>query len=275
MALRLRLLMLPLLLGLGPPLASPRESAKLSSRPKLSSTPTALREEQDESRRLARWLEEAGGSAGDIRVGRVARQRAGRGVVATSALPARALVSRTPLSLLINIEHVLVDEQLGPLLDEHGGAGGRVHAWLGDTDALAVFLCHERRKGEGSRWAPWLSLLPPLDTNASVLTYPESQLTELQASPLLTTIRDARRRLTETHGRLLKLKGFRGRPPHGVFKKYLREEHVWGLLSVVSRAHKVRVKDGRGAWHDTSCLVPLADMFNTGGPRQLNTVSLR
>ena len=137
-----------------------------------------------------------------------------------------------------------------------------------------MFLCHERRKGEGSRWAPWLSLLPPLDTNASVLTYPESQLTELQASPLLTTIRDARRRLTETHGRLLKLKGFRGRPPHGVFKKYLREEHVWGLLSVVSRAHKVRVKDGRGAWHDTSCLVPLADMFNTGGPRQLNTVSL-
>ena len=35
------------------PLASPRESAKLSSRPKLSSTPTALREEQDESRRAA------------------------------------------------------------------------------------------------------------------------------------------------------------------------------------------------------------------------------
>ena len=61
---------------------------------------------------------------------------------------------------------MLVDEQLGPLLDEHGGAGGRVHSWLGDTDALAVFLCHERRKGEGSRWAPWLSLLPPLDTDS-------------------------------------------------------------------------------------------------------------
>ena len=137
------------------------------------------------------------------------------------------------------------------------------------------FLCHEKRKHgrEGralSKWEPWISLLPPLDQNASVLTYPEDLLNELQASPVLATVREGRRRLTETHGRLLKIKGFRGRPPRGAFRKYLREEHVWGLLMIMSRSHQVRVQDGAGAWHDTSCLVPLADFFNTGGPSQLN-----
>jgi hypothetical protein len=168
-----------------------------------------------------------------------------------------------------------VDPVLGPLLDENGGEAGIVHSWLGDTDAIAVFLCHEKRMHgrEGrtlSKWEPWISLLPPMDLNASVLTYAEDLLSELQASPILATVREARRRLTETHGRLLKIKGFRGRPPRGAFRKYLREEHVWGLLMVMSRSHKVKVMDGEGAWHDTSCLVPLADFFNTGGPSQLN-----
>jgi hypothetical protein len=228
-------------------------------------------QEDTETHNFTKWIAEAGGSMEAIRIGRLpSGNRAGRGVLATRAIAEGEVVARVPLSLLINIEHVLVDPVLGPLLDENGGAAGIVHAWLGDVDALAVFLCHERRKHgrEGralSHWHPWISLLPPLDQNASVLTYAEDLLTELQASPLLTVLRDGRRRLTEVHGRLLKLKGFRGRPPRGAFRKYLREEHAWGLLLVMSRAHKVRVKDSDGVWHDTSCLVPLADFFNTGG----------
>lgn len=269
------LLLLTLLLLLPPPVG-PAGTGRLSSKPKLSSKPRQLVQEETETHNFTRWIEQAGGSIGAIRVGRLPRgNRAGRGVLATRAIAQGEVVARVPLSLLINIEHVLVDPVLGPLLDENGGAAGIVHAWLGDVDALAVFLCHERRKHghdgrELSHWEPWISLLPPLDQNASVLTYAEDLLTELQASPVLTTVRDGRRRLTEVHGRLLKLKGFRGRPPRGAFRKYLREEHAWGLLMVMSRSHTVRVKDGEGAWHDTSCLVPLADMFNTGGPSQIN-----
>ena len=36
------------------------------------------------------------------------------------------------------------------------------------------------------------------------------------------------------------------------------------MSDVYSRSHNIRVKDGDGKWHDTSCLVPLADFFNTG-----------
>ena len=251
-------------------------AGKLSSTPKLTSKPRQRAQEDTETYNFTKWIAEAGGSMEPIRIGRLpSGNRAGRGVLATRAIAEGEVVARVPLSLLINIEHVLVDPVLGPLLDENGGAAGIVHAWLGDVDALAVFLCHERRKHgregrELSRWHPWISLLPPLDQNASVLTYAEDLLTELQASPLLTVLRDGRRRLTEVHGRLLKLKGFRGRPPRGAFRKYLREEHAWGLLLVMSRSHKVRVKDSMGVWHDTSCLVPLADFFNTGGPNTIN-----
>lgn len=36
---------------------------------------------------------------------------------------------------------------------------------------------------------------------------------------------------------------------------------MWGVSIVMSRSHNVRVKDARGKWHDTDCLVPLADFF--------------
>ena len=32
-----------------------------------------------------------------------------------------------------------------------------------------------------------------------------------------------------------------------------------------SRSHKVSVKDERGEWQDAMAMVPVADMFNTGG----------
>lgn len=192
-------------------LPSLRGQRKLTS--KLTSKPRERVEEETETHNFTAWVEQSGGSMGAIRIGRAYPQpagcragaacstqargcpltpaaclaarhsrllaglqgsRAARGVLATRAIPKGEVVSRVPLSLLINIEHVLVrsrrapsyalaatavaiaagceqtadcagwllapqvDPVLGPLLDENRGEAGIVHAWLGDTDALAV-----------------------------------------------------------------------------------------------------------------------------------------
>jgi hypothetical protein len=216
-------------------------TAPVQSRPsslhgrKLSSKPRALAADESQVGAFMRWLEEGGAT---LAPGLTVTRRgtvAGLGVVAGGeaaggtaktglGLPKGSLVARIPLSLLINIEHVLTDDVLGPLLNEDGGGGGggaRVHEWLGDVDALAVFLVRERDKAAAarSRFGPWLALLP--SEVSSPLTWSGHGdgansgaggfITELQASPLVGLIEAARARLTRTHGALLALRGFRGR----------------------------------------------------------------
>ena len=215
-------------------------TGKLSSKPaslqganerKLSSKPKALAHEESQVDQFLNWLSDGGATVGAVTLsqrGSVSRL----GVLATAAHQPGDFVARIPLSLLINIEHVLTDDVLGPKLDEEGGRAGIVHAWLGDVDALAVFLVRERNKGlVDSRFGPWLKLLPEAVSNP--LTYSDGFAAELQASPLASRIRATKIRLTDTHRQLLALRGFRGRPPKGAFKRYLREDHVWGVSMVM------------------------------------------
>lgn len=53
------------------------------------------------------------------------------------------MVTRTPLSALINLEHALVTELFGSLSEEV--------PQLSNTNIKALFLAHERKKGE--RWS--------------------------------------------------------------------------------------------------------------------------
>lgn len=245
------------------PVLSRRAAQRLASeRPSA-----AFEEDREADSRFLTWLTASGGMVGTVQLARRGAV-SGRGVVATRDMVVGELVARIPLSQLINIEHVLVHPNLGPLLDEAGGDAGIVHEWLSDSDALAVLLAYERSLGEMSQWAPWLSLLAMPANN--VLTYPEEFLQELQASPLVDILRRAKRRLTETHGYLLRLPGFHGRPPAGVITRYTLEDHIWGVSTVLSRSYTVRIKDRSGVWHSASCLVPFADFFNTGTVQHLN-----
>jgi hypothetical protein len=215
------------------PFTTAPAAAKLTSMPapkgtaerKLSSKPKSLVQDDNYVGQFFSWFHAHGGKAEPVTISRRGSV-AGLGVHATRAIAAGELVASIPLSTVINIEHVLTDVTLGPLLDEDGGRAELVHSWLSDTDALAVLLVREKRKGlVDSEWGPWLRLLPE-EANI-VLALDDGFIAELQDSPLAATFRDAKRRLTETHGALLQLKGFRGRPPTGAFKRYLREDHLW------------------------------------------------
>eukprot|EP01046_Picozoa_sp_COSAG06_P081651 COSAG06_NODE_28782_length_568_cov_1.151386_1_plen_69_part_01 len=60
------LLLLTLLLLLPPPVG-PAGTGRLSSKPKLSSKPRQLVQEETETHNFTRWIEQAGGSIGAIR----------------------------------------------------------------------------------------------------------------------------------------------------------------------------------------------------------------
>lgn len=50
------------------------------------------------------------------------------------------------------------------------------------------------------------------------------------------------------------------------------EDYVWGLSIVLSRLHRVRMKNlATNQWTDASAFVPLADLLNTGTQQQINT----
>ncbi len=46
---------------------------------------------------------------------------------------------------------------------------------------------------------------------------------------------------------------------------FSRSSYKWAHAMVRSRSHKVSVKDSSGKWQEAMALVPVADMFNTGG----------
>lgn len=56
--------------------------------------------------------------------------------------------------------------------------------------------------------------------------------------------------------------------PHSTADKPCFDEcdvdFLWGLSVMWSRSFTVPVKDQEGTWHQAPCMVPVADMFNTG-----------
>lgn len=52
---------------------------------------------------------------------------------------------------MINIEHAVVSDKAGPVLDEL--------SYLSDTNAMALFVAYERQRGD-SHWQPFLDVMP-------------------------------------------------------------------------------------------------------------------
>ncbi len=89
-----------------------------------------------------------------------------------AAMQTNTVVTSTPLSALLNIEHALVSKEFAPLADALQD--------ISNTDFKALFLGFERERGNESFWAPYLQALP--SDVPSTLFFSEDELEELQAS---------------------------------------------------------------------------------------------
>lgn len=160
-------------------------------------------------------------------------------------------VIRVPLSSMINIEHALMDPELGPVLESS--------PWLPDHLAMSLYL-HLLRQG-GSRHRGYLDWLP--NSSHSPLIWDVADMKLLRGTSILREVFNRRAYALDLLERLQRafdpsfLNGF------GPLEMF------WGLGVLRSREFGVDVQDREGVWHRTHSLVPLADALNTA--REPNT----
>ena len=183
----------------------------------------------------------------------------GRGLVAYRNISSHTRILRIPVKILINIEHALVDDLIGPVLHNN--------AWISDLLGLALFLHIKRHHAnltyakEGaqsrSKWDHYLLWLPS-PSHGSPLFLPEKVLREyLQPTSFLLKDTLKRRKYAEqVAARVLRLY------PHLHGDGFDYAGLIWGIFIVQSRIHGVEMRDARGTWHHTKCLVPVADAAN-------------
>ncbi|EGD73256.1 hypothetical protein PTSG_04969 [Salpingoeca rosetta] len=180
----------------------------------------------------------------------------GNGVYATADMKAHTTVFAVPFSLMMNVEHALVDPDLGRLWD--------MLPDLSDLEVLAGFLAFESLRGTGF-WQPYLASLGPPPTTPTLFSQEEMDL--LAPSAAVFDIAQQRHLdLSEVYDLIVKA------ATNGLNKKekeawqqlgMRKSDYLWAHVVLRSRSHKLSIKDAVGQWHDAMCLVPLADLFNT------------
>lgn len=83
----------------------------------------------------------------------------------------RELITRTPLTALINIEHAWASNDFGPIADDL--------SHLSNLDVKSLFVHYERLKSD-SLWKPYLDSLP--SDIYTTLFFDEEELAALQSS---------------------------------------------------------------------------------------------
>ena len=159
----------------------------------------------------------------------------GRGLYATKDLESGEVFAEIPLSVLINIEHALQDSHVGPIVNR-----------LNDMFGLAVFL--------STRIDPyvlWLNL-------------------DVRASPMDWIIKDETMRRLSIYKEVEKRRKFNMDILDQLNLTLFELERY--VFLVQSRIHGVRVRHPTTKqWHDTKCLVPVADIMNTDVSSKINT----
>ena len=164
-----------------------------------------------------------------------------RGVEAVRILQKGHQVAKIPLTAMLNIEHALVDYEIGTLLKEH--------TWINDMFGMALLLY--RFSQRQTKWGSYLEWIPQVDETRLLRQYPRNE------SIAIRTEWTKRRKFNEVLlGRL--------RAARPVFFHDLTLELLEHYVFVVqSRAFGIKVLDSAGEWHNAKCLVPFADGFNT------------
>eukprot|EP00118_Oscarella_pearsei_P020390 m.220822 g.220822 ORF g.220822 m.220822 type:complete len:452 (+) comp39949_c0_seq21:69-1424(+) len=194
-----------------------------------------------------RWLRKGGGYLSES-VSIEDCGEMGLGIKAKEALEPGHVVTRVPLSLLINIEHAATSLEFSPILDKL--------SYLSDINAMAAFLAFERNSRK-SKWQPYIDLLPEKFTTTLFAT--EEELEELEGSYVLDFITKRNEAVQKVYGRFSHdMEAFFP----NVHSQIAKDEFLWGLSVLWSRTHRVGVLGPDGQWHQTACLVPVADLFN-------------
>ena len=168
-----------------------------------------------------------------------------RGVFAHSPLPTDHIFARIPFSALINVEHALVDPELGAVLERNPS--------IPDPVCTALLLAQLQLRGD-SQWTSYLSWLPT-ELHTPVL-WETDQLKLLEGTSLLIEVHRRKSRIRELHNQVL-----RAQLPQPL--RISESELSWWLAILRSRLFGVDIQDGAGEWHHTHSLVPFADALNT------------
>ena len=73
--------------------------------------------------------------------------------------------------------------------------GAQIIDPLGEYIAIALFLVHERAKGDSSLWRAYIDLLPTTEDVGQSFTWSEEELTLLEGSPVLASTRSFQEKL--------------------------------------------------------------------------------
>eukprot|EP00741_Cyanophora_paradoxa_P020394 tig00021254_g19685.t1 len=196
-----------------------------------------------EADRLLAWAAERGLRRPDLRVESLPGR--GLGLVATRAFAAGEALLEVPDALLVTSRAAGVeDKALGPI--------GRLVLWL----------VRERRLGEASEHAPYLSVLPrAFDTP---LFWSEQQLAHLGDEAAISRLRraaaEAARAEREVEKYVAEHAG--ALPPRDGDPGALREEARWAWSCVMTRG--LYAAPPGAAPGDKYCLAPVGDLFNFG-----------
>lgn len=231
------------------------DGAELPNIPYTPETPpAALR--QREVADLVAWVESNGGEASGVAAA-PALDGTGLGLVATRAANGGNDLLTVPIALGISAESAL-RSTIGVYLAEF-------EPELGDFALIALSLMHERRLGDISDYAPWLSrcptLLPPLGFPDLPLLWESEALAELEAA----TTAGAARRLAavEADFRWLETNVFADAPvvfPPAIFSK---AAFTAAVAVVVSRSVPIAMAGGEEEEEEVApVLLPLLDLIN-------------
>lgn len=173
----------------------------------------------------------------------------GGGVICRSDIPDGFDAVVVPLDLLINVETVKRSELWGTL--------SSFNLNLSDYEWIYVFLLWEKYKKSGSRWAPYIEILPK-ELPVPLLT-DDDELKCIRHTNMMSDIikiRQAMARLTE------KMEVVKAARPDMFPVGFDFEDLTWAYAIFASRALSVLWTDQKTC---LGSLVPLADMMNHSG----------
>lgn len=192
--------------------------------------------------RFEEWLDEQKVLVDGVEIVEATAATGVRGVQSVRALRNGHQVAKIPLTAMLNIEHALVNEEIGSLLNEH--------MWVNDLFGMALLL-HRLNKSQ-TKWGSYLEWIPHVNETKPGRQYPRNATVAIKAE--WTKRRNFNKALL---GRLRA-----ARPV--LFRDLTLERLEHYVFIVQSRAFGIQAMDVKGEWHNAKCLVPFADAFNTG-----------
>jgi len=199
----------------------------------------------DQHSRFESWMKDVGiEMSPNVRLARDGN----RGIFANKNLPAGTIFARIPMSAMINVEHALVDSEVGPILGPN--------EWISDPLAVAFYLYSLSK-----RCHPYVIWLPDKVVDSPVMSWSEEELSWLQEGTTAEIVREQRMMLKELWRRMFAVVAD---------KDFTLERFFWSLSMLQSRIHGIDVRDKNGVWQRAKCMVPLADAMNSGPSQSIN-----